>query len=61
MIKQLYSVMFGRRFQQKNVRLPAFIIIAVGGLTVSCLVQMKVIKEHILDFSGIIEQNEKVL
>ncbi|CAI5716023.1 unnamed protein product [Peronospora destructor] len=38
MIKQLYSIMFGRRFQQKNV---------------------KVIKEHILDFSGVIEQDEK--
>eukprot|EP00644_Phytophthora_capsici_P014065 jgi/Phyca11/539276/estExt2_Genewise1Plus.C_PHYCAscaffold_30189 len=38
MIKQLYSIMYGRRFQQKNV---------------------KVIKEHILDFSGIIEQDEK--
>ncbi|KAK1935048.1 RNA-binding protein 34 [Phytophthora citrophthora] len=38
MIKQLYSIMYGRRFQQKNV---------------------KVIKEHILDFSGVIEQDEK--
>ncbi|CEG38889.1 protein dek [Plasmopara halstedii] len=38
MIKQLYNIMYGRRFQQKNV---------------------KVIKEHILDFSGIIEQDEK--
>ncbi|CAH0480445.1 unnamed protein product [Peronospora belbahrii] len=38
MIKQLYSIMFGRRFKQKNV---------------------KVIKEHILDFSGIVEQDEK--
>ncbi|KAG6974502.1 hypothetical protein JG688_00003057 [Phytophthora aleatoria] len=38
MIKQLYSIMYGRRFQQKNVKL---------------------IKEHILDFSGIIEQDEK--
>ncbi|ETI32378.1 hypothetical protein L917_19955 [Phytophthora nicotianae] len=38
MIKQLYSIMYGRRFQQKNV---------------------KVIKEHILDFSGITEQDEK--
>ncbi|KAG7391679.1 hypothetical protein PHYPSEUDO_003753 [Phytophthora pseudosyringae] len=38
MTKQLYSIMYGRRFQQKNV---------------------KVIKEHILDFSGIIEQDEK--
>ncbi|KAG6578056.1 protein dek [Phytophthora cinnamomi] len=38
MIKQLYSVMYGRRFQQKN---------------------MKLIKEHILDFSGVIEQDEK--
>ncbi|POM60697.1 hypothetical protein PHPALM_30413 [Phytophthora palmivora] len=38
MIKQLYSIMYGRRFQQKN---------------------MKLIKEHILDFSGIIEQDEK--
>ncbi|KAL4110323.1 hypothetical protein PRIC1_002014 [Phytophthora ramorum] len=38
MIKQLYNIMFGRRFQQKN---------------------MKVIKEHILDFSGVIEQDDK--
>ncbi|KAE9022661.1 hypothetical protein PR003_g11184 [Phytophthora rubi] len=38
MIKQLYSVMYGRRFQQKN---------------------MKLIKEQLLDFSGIIEQDEK--
>ncbi|KAF1789059.1 DEK, C-terminal [Phytophthora cactorum] len=38
MIKQLYSIMYGRRFQQKN---------------------LKLIKEHILDFSGIIEQDEK--
>uniref|UniRef100_A0AAV1U1Z2 DEK-C domain-containing protein n=1 Tax=Peronospora matthiolae TaxID=2874970 RepID=A0AAV1U1Z2_9STRA len=38
MIRQLYSIMFGRRFQQKN---------------------MKAIKEHILDFSGIVEQDEK--
>lgn len=38
MIKQLYSIMYGRRFQQKNV---------------------KMIKEHILDFSGIIDQDEK--
>ncbi|KAG3112921.1 hypothetical protein PI124_g4992 [Phytophthora idaei] len=38
MIKQLYSIMYARRFQQKNVKL---------------------IKEHILNFSGIIEQDEK--
>ncbi|CAI5734122.1 unnamed protein product [Hyaloperonospora brassicae] len=38
MIRQLYSIMFGRRFQQKNV---------------------KAIKEHILEFSGIVEQDEK--
>ncbi|OWZ08521.1 hypothetical protein PHMEG_00018923 [Phytophthora megakarya] len=55
MIKQLYSTMFGRRFQQKNVR---------GGCIakekeLTLVVQMKLIKEHILDFSGIIEQDEK--
>ncbi|KAG7381246.1 hypothetical protein PHYBOEH_011111 [Phytophthora boehmeriae] len=38
MIRQLYSVLFGRRYQKKN---------------------MKVIKEQLLEFSGIPEQDEK--
>ncbi|KAF4316494.1 hypothetical protein JM18_006845 [Phytophthora kernoviae] len=38
MIRQLYSVMFSRRYQQKN---------------------MKVIKEQLLEFSGIPEQDKK--
>ena len=68
MIRQLYSIMFGRRFQQKNVRgcgdggivskridRKPFGVVVVGDK-----LQVKAIKEHILEFSGIVEQDEKV-
>jgi hypothetical protein len=62
-IKSLYSIMYGRRFQQKNVRVAtSFWCIGCGCLTAVSRwhSQIRTIKEHILDFSGIPNADEKV-
>lgn len=69
-LKALYLVMYTRRFQLKNVRLYLFAscvcsmihtnLANICALLVVCLSnQLKVIKEHILEFSGIPEQGTK--
>lgn len=69
-LKALYLVMYARRFQLKNVRLYLLAscvclmihtsLANVCALLIVCMPnQLKVIKEHILEFSGIPEQDAK--
>lgn len=64
-LKALYMVMYARRFQLKNVR--HSLALSLFYCCVRCIlssllrvhVQLKVIKEHILEFSGVVEQDAK--